>query len=232
MFENFDIIDLTHILTPSVPTWNGSCGFCLECKSDYDRLFRIQKMQLFAGIGTHLDAPAHRVKGGNCVAAISLERLIAPACVVDVSMQAHADYEVSLADIKHDEQCHGPIQKGALVIAYTGWSRFWLDNEAYRNEDNNGQMHFPAFGVPAIEYLLEKDIAGIAIDTLSPDCLDSTFPVHKLILEAGKYIVENVAQCDLLPARGAYVMTLPLRAQEATESPVRMVAFIPKKIMS
>lgn len=226
--ERFRIIELTHLLSPQVPTWNGSCGFCLEIKKDYDRTFRVQQMKLHAGIGTHMDAPSHCIEGGKSIAEIPLEQLIAPACVIDVSKKADANYAISVADIEQYEGDYGTIPSGALVIGYTGWSRFWSDSEAYRNVDSKGQMHFPAFSSEAAECLLQREIAGIAIDTLSPDCLDQEFPVHKAILGAGKYIIENIADCSRVPPQGSYVIALPLRAENATESPIRMICLIEK----
>lgn len=226
VLERFKVVELTHLLSPQVPTWNGSCGFCLEIKKDYDRMFRVQQLKMHAGVGTHMDAPSHRIEGGGSIAEIPLEQLIVPACVIDVSKKADADYEISVEDIERYEQEYGEIPSKALVIGYTGWSRFWLDSDAYRNVDGNGQMHFPAFSGKAAEFLLQRNIAGIAIDTLSPDCSDAKFSVHQVILGAGKYIIENIANCAAVPPRGSYVIALPLRAENATESPVRIVCLI------
>ncbi len=226
--EGFQFIELTHVLSDQIPTWNGSCGFCLEIKKDYDKVFRVQQLKMHAGIGTHMDAPSHRIEGGSSIADIPLEQLIVPACVIDVSMKANANYEVSVVDVQAYEREYGKIPKGSLVIAYTGWDRFWMDADAYRNVDEKGQMHFPAFSYQAADLLVERDVAGIAIDTLSPDCLDQTFPVHKAILGAGKYIIENIANCSQLPRRGSTVIALPLRAENATESPIRIIGLFKK----
>jgi kynurenine formamidase len=228
--ENFKIVDLTHLLSPQAPTWNGSCGFCLEIKKDYDRMFRVQQMKMHCGVGTHMDAPSHCIPGGSSIADISLQQLIVPACVIDVSARAHADYEVSVQDIEGYEASYGQIPQNSLVIAYTGWGCFWSQPEAYRNVDGGGQMHFPAFSAQAVEILLKRDIAGIAIDTLSPDCLDQAYPVHKLILGAGKYIIENIANCQQMPPKGGYVIALPLRAEAATEFPIRIVGLFPDRL--
>lgn len=222
----FKVVELTHLLNPEVPTWNGSCGFCLEIKKDYDQIFRVQQMKMHAGVGTHMDAPSHRIQGGFSIADIPLEKFIVPACVIDVSAKADADYEVSIEDLDEYEKKYGQIPPGCLVIAYTGWSRFWSDSDAYRNVDVNGQMHFPAFSAKAAEFLLTRDIAGIAIDTLSPDCLDLNFSVHKIILGGGKYIIENIANCSQIPASGTHVIALPLRVEAATESPIRIIGLI------
>lgn len=227
LLENFKVVDLTQPLHPHAPTWNGSCGFCLEIKKDYDRMFRVQQLKMHAGVGTHMDAPSHRIQGGASITEIPLEQLILPACVIDVSEHAGPGYEISVGDLEEHEKVHEQIPENSLVIGFTGWGRFWSDAKAYRNADAHGSMHFPAFSARAAEFLLKRKIAGIAIDTLSPDCADSTFPVHQLILGAGRYIIENVADCSRMPPRGAYVIVLPLRAEGCTESPVRMIGLVP-----
>lgn len=227
LLEHFKIIDLTHPLNPFVPTWGGSCGFCLEVKRDYDKMFRVQQMKMHAGIGTHMDAPSHLIKGGASIADIPVEQLVVPCCVIDVSTKAGPDYQISIQDIEEYETAYGLIPKNSLVIGYTGWDRFWSIPDSYRNVDEKGQMHFPSFSLHSAKLLIEREVSGIAIDTLSPDCLDPTFPVHTLFLGNGKYIIENVANAGPMPPKGSYVIALPLRAEGATESPIRMIALIP-----
>ena len=222
----YRMIELTHLLCPEVPTWNGSCGFCLEVKKDYDQMFRVQQIKMHAGVGTHMDAPSHRIQGSASIADIPLEQLIVPASLIDVSEKAHGDYELSVEDIEKYERKYGKIHADSLVIAHTGWGRFWSDSDAYRNVDDQGQMHFPAFSKEAAEFLVERNVAGIAIDTLSPDCLDLNFPVHKIFLEAGKYIIENIANASHMPPAGGYVISFPLRIEGATESPARIIGLV------
>jgi kynurenine formamidase len=122
------------------------------------------------------------------------------------------------------EKKYGVIPQGSIVIANTGWNRFWVNAKAYRNEDAHGQMHFPAFSAQAAKLLVTREIAGIAIDTLSPDCLDRNFPVHNIILGAGKFIIENIGDCSQLPPDGSYLIALPLKIEGVTEAPMRIVA--------
>lgn len=229
MLEPFRIIDLTQPLFRDAPTWGGSCGFCLEMTKDYDQLFRVNRLKMDAGIGTHMDAPCHLIKGGLSIEQMQVTQFITQVCIIDVSTKADADYEISVDDIEMYERMYGLIPKGSVVIAYTGWCRFWTNATAYRNQDAKGQMHFPAFSSKAAEVLLERDVAGIAIDTLSPDCLDLSFAVHKLLLGSGKYIIENIGDCSQVPAKGAYIIALPLKIQDCSESPLRVVALIPHK---
>ncbi len=230
-FAHYRLLDLTHFLNSSVPTWEGYCGFQHHVLLDYNNGCRVQSVHMRSGPGTHIDAPAHFIPDGMDVADIPLEELIAPLCVIDVSKKAHADYYITRDDILEFERRHGKIIGKSLVVGYTGWDRYW-QTEKFRNVDVNGQMHFPGFSPESAKYLLEKNIVGIGIDTLSPDCLDLTFPVHHLILGAGKYIIENLANCSQLPVIGSYAMVLPLKAQGITESPVRAVGLIPTPVKS
>jgi kynurenine formamidase len=228
LIEEFDLIDLTQTLTPEIPSWNGSCGYQVEIKKDYDRVFRVNQVKMHAGIGTHIDAPSHRFREGLDIADMPIQQFFAPVCVIDVRGQADADYEISHQDVKNYETLYGTIPPGAFVIGHTGWNRFWNTPEAYRNPDSTGQMHFPAFSSQAAELLLQRRVVGIGIDTLSPDCLNQDFPVHRLFLGEGKYIIENLPDCSLLPIQGAYIMALPIKAACCSEAPARVIGLISK----
>jgi len=220
------LIDLTHTLNASVPTWNGSCGFEQALKMDYEQGCRVQAIKMHAGVGTHMDAPSHFIRDGLSVADIPLENLIVPVCVLDVSNKCHPLYMISEADILAYEKTFQQIPEKCLVIAYTGWDKYWQTPSKYRNQNKNGHMEFPGFSKKAAEMLVERNVAGIGIDTLSPDGSDMTFPVHHTILGSGGYIIENLTQCNQLPPMGAYVITLPLKAENGTESAIRAVGLV------
>lgn len=228
MLKNILFICLTHTLHQDIPTWDGSCGFKMHMKMDYEQGCRVQGLSMNAGIGTHMDAPAHFGKGAADIAALPLDQLIVPVVVINVEKKADQDYFISKDDVIHFEKQYGKIKEGSLVIGYTGWSKRWHDVHAYRNVDAQGAMHFPGWSIAAAQLLLERGIVGLGIDTLSPDGGDCTFPVHHLLLPAGKYLVENVAHADQLPPCGAYVLVMPLKMAEATESPVRLVGLVQK----
>ncbi len=220
------IIDLTHLLNGDIPTWNGTCGFHSEIKMDYPKGCRVQQYKMHAGVGTHMDAPSHFYKDGKHIADMPLEQLIVPGHVIDVTKRRAPDLLISPADLKAYEEKHGKIEKNSLVIGYTGWGAFWNDTTRYRNADAKGKMHFPGFSKKAAEFLLERDIAGLGIDTLSPDGSNHGFPVHELILGAGKYILENLTNLDKLPPKGALCLALPIKVDQGTEAAVRAVALL------
>jgi kynurenine formamidase len=99
-----------------------------------------------------------------------------------------------------------------------GWDSVLNVPEKYRNNHV-----FPSISKEAASLLLERQIVGVGIDTLSPDRPEDGFPVHHLILEADKYIIENIANASKLPPVGAYTFALPLKIQGGTEAPLRLV---------
>lgn len=220
------LIDLSHTIDSTIPTWDGNCGFKKHITKTYSDGCLVNEFSMIAGIGTHMDAPKHFIENASDIAAIALENLFIPACVIDVSAKADTNYFVQVADVEHYENTITAIPKQSLIIFHTGWGRFWSEPNKYRNASTTGELQFPGISPAAIELLLTKDIVGIAIDTLSPDGSDMTFPVHHLLLGANKYIIENIANTHLLPAFGAHIIALPLKIKDATESPIRIVALI------
>lgn len=225
----YQLIDLTHTLDENSPSWNGGCGFHPDMKLDYEDCpdevkFRVQQIKMHAGIGTHVDAPKHCIREGRTIEQLSINELVSPVILIDVSAQAHERYSVSVEDIAIFEKKYGIIAKGTFVLIKTGWERFWQDPEKYRN-----QHLFPALSKEAALILLERGASGIGIDTLSPDRPEDGFPVHQTFLGANKYIVENAANLDALPAYGAFIMVLPIKIKNMTEAPIRLVGLVPKK---
>ncbi len=224
--QNYTVIDLTHKIHPEIPTWDLTCGYYIKTMRDYHHCegefkFRSQALDIRASAGTHIDAPAHCFEGARDVSELTLEELICPCVVVNVSDRAHERYKVSVQDIENFENKYGVIKPGTFVIFYTGWSRFWSQPKKYHNS-----LVFPSICPDAAKFLLERQITGIGIDTLSPDCDEKGSFVHALVLGANKYIVENIANAQEMPATGASIFIMPLRVQGAAESPVRLAAVI------
>lgn len=230
MFENYNLIDLTHFLEEHIPSWNGSDDFHQKITMDYPEAARVLEFRMRAGIGTHMDAPSHMIERTRNIGDIPLEKLIAPACVINVSAKMHPDLFISPEDILSFEKQHGRIQKGSLFIANTGWSKKWKDSALFRNPDSKGRLHFPGFLDSTADLLLERKIVGLGIDTLSPDGSNSEtyFPVHHKILGAEMYILENLMNLDKMPPKGAFTIVLPIKVKTGTEAPVRAIALVPK----
>lgn len=224
--KEFKIIDLTHSLSVETPSWNGESGFELSIETDYEdcvspNLFRTQKIKSNGGIGTHMDAPAHVVPGGRAIDQLTLEELVTDCAVIDVSYETDENYVIMPSSIEKFEKKYREIKPNTFVIFYTGWDKFWNDREKYNNNHK-----FPSVDVSTAEFLLKRNIAGLGIDTLSADTGKNGFPVHRAILSANKYLVENIANAKELPPVGAKVLVLPIKVKGGTEAPIRLIALI------
>src|SRR5579885_228419 len=222
IMNNFTLIDLTQIVHPDIPTWDMTCGYYIKTMRDYkhcegDFKFRSQELDIRASAGTHMDSPAHCFEGAKDISEFTVQELVSLCVVIDVSDRDQERYKVSVEDIKHFESKYGVIQSGTFVLFNTGWSKYWDTPKKYHNN-----LVFPSVSAPAAQLLLERDIRGIGIDTLSPDCDEKGSFVHAILLGANKYIIENVAHIDQMPPIGAYIWVMPLKVAGAAESPVRL----------
>lgn len=183
--------------------------------------------------GTHLDAPIHFGEGKQDAAAVPVERLVAPAVVIDVRRQAGADPDYRLApeDLAAFEREHGRIPAGAIVLLRTGWSSRWGDRKAYFGDDTPGdatKLHFPGYGETAARVLVEeRQVAALGIDSPSVDYGPSQdFPVHRLGAPRGVPNFENLTNLDRLPPTGAFVVALPMKIEGGSGAPLRAVALV------
>ena len=161
-----------------------------------------------------------------------IAELISPAVVINVSQQAerNTDYRITEQDILNWEKIHGSIPNGSFVIANTGWSKYWHDSNRFVGVDENGVRHFPGWGQEAAQYLLNKGVRGLGIDTVSIDAgNEDKFVAHAVFLKADKYLVENIhigtEDSNTLPDVGATVFVLPIPIENCSEAPARIIAY-------
>ncbi len=231
------VVDLTHPLDDRSPYWplgviespfHATVTATIERDGYYARTLAIPEH-----FGTHLDAPAHFDAKGLTVDRIPPARLLSEAIVVDVSraVQSDPDYRVTVADLESWEKAHGAVPRGAIVFFRTGWGARWPSQKDYMNQDARGALHFPGLSVEVARYLLENaHPMAIGIDTASIDYgLSKSFEAHHVTMSAGLYHLENVANLDQLPPRGAFVIALPLMLRDGSGSPTRVVALVPSE---
>jgi len=232
-------IDLTHSFGPSTIYWpTDTAGFQLEelafGQTPGGWFYSSYAFASAEHGGTHLDAPMHFAEGRLSNDEIPLSGLMGPAVVVDVSARATPDYLVSVADLEAWEESHDEIPNGAIVLLRTGWGSRWDDRTAYLGTSAVGpeavaDLHFPGLDPEAAQWLVSnRGIVGVGIDTPSIDYGQSTdFGAHVTLYAENISGFENVANLDLLPESGAFVLALPMKIEGGSGGPLRIVSWVP-----
>lgn len=181
--------------------------------------------------GTHVDAPVHFAKGKWTVDEIPLKNLVGKGILIDVSSKAsgNPDYLISREDFLIWEKRNGRIPAAAIVLVRTGWASFWPNKKQYLGTDKPGDvanLHFPGFSAGAASFLAdERKIGAVGLDTPSLDYGQSKdFPAHRIFGAANIPGFENLANLQLLPAKGFRVIALPMKIAGGSGAPLRIVA--------
>lgn len=184
--------------------------------------------------GTHIDAPLHFGEGKLAVDEIPLDQLVAPAIVIDVrrAVKQDRDYRLTVQDIERWESQYGRIPVGAVVLMFCGWGQGWPDRERYlgsKTPSDPKTLHFPGFSKEAADLLVHhRRVHGIGLDTPSIDHGPSKdFIVHQIVNGANIYGLENIANLEKLPPKGATLFALPIKIKGGTGGPVRVIAILP-----
>ena len=98
---------------------------------------------MYSHTGTHIDAPAHMIEGGNSLCDFSAEKFIGRGIVIPLE----SDDTIDLNYLKRFET---QIKNASFVLFYSGWDEFWEREEYF-----NG---FPSLSVEAARYLVGFDL--------------------------------------------------------------------------
>lgn len=161
--------------------------------------------------GTHLDVPAHFIRGGQTVEHIPLSRLVGPAVVCDLSWvpddQVEAEHLVeALARLAR------PPRSGGFILLHTH-----APGEPGKGLGRSAAMELLKLGVS----LVGTDHTGID-NTRNRDR-----PGHMLLLGSNVLLVEGLVNLDRLIGREVLFVCAPLALQGGTGSPVRPFAVHP-----
>lgn len=239
--QAFDIVDLSHALNGQTIFWPTSPDtFALESTASGETpggyFYSANSFSMPEHGGTHFDAPSHFAERGQSTDEVPLDRLIAPAVVIDVTRQAAGDpdYRLTAADLAAWEAEYGIVPLRSIVLLRTGWSRHWPDRKKYLGDDTRGDasnLQFPSFGEDAARILVhDRQIAALGVDVASIDYGQSTdFIVHRLAAAANVPGLENLTSLDRLPATGAFIIALPIPIQGGSGGPMRVAALVPRQ---
>src|SRR5262249_51839343 len=167
------VLDLTHLLSPTFPIWPGNFPIKVTNRATLAKDgYYANQWELAEHHGTHLDAPAHFAAQGVTAERLEASSLIVPAAVIDLRERARrtADAVVTIDDLKAWEKRYGRLPENCGVFLNSGWDAKAGDARAFLGQDRAQTLHFPGFSKEAGEFLLdEREVAGLAVDTLSLD---------------------------------------------------------------
>ena len=240
------VLDLTQRLTPTTPViqlpppFANTPGFKKHEVSHYDAkgpAWYWNWIEIGEHVGTHFDAPCHWVTGKDkaCVDDLEAKEFVGPAVVIDVTadVEKSADFVLPPQMILEWEKTHGQIPAGAWVVLRTGWGSRSNDAKAFFNASADGSPHYPGFGKDSAQFLTtERNILGVGTEAIGTDAAvgaqaDPPFPNHSIMHGAGKFGLTQLANVAQLPATGAVIVAAPLKIEDGSGSPVRVIALVP-----
>ncbi len=234
-------VDLTHSFEPGIPHWKGFPDEKRETLFWYDAGvgtlgsgFYAQYYSHVGQWGTHVDPPAHFVKGFRTVDQIDVKEMIMPLVVIDVhdKVANNPDYTITMDDVGNWELKHGRIPEGAFVALRTDWSKRWPDMQAMQNKDTNGISHYPGWSMEVLRYLYEdRKITASGHETTDTDPGIATskgnYSLETYILQQNHYQIELLTNLDKVAEAGALIIATFPKPKGGSGFPARVFAILP-----
>ena len=207
------ILDLTREIRTDTKVFPGSPlpKFITWNKMDIHN-YHSEVMFMSTHTWTHIDAPSHFVSGVSSIDQIPVDRFISRATLIKVVKTS--DELITASEIQASKV---EILEGNSVVFSTTWENE-VDNDYYFS-------HSPGLSDDAAEYLINKKVNAVCIDSPSIDRgSDSNFPVHKLLLSKEILIVENLCNLSKINNQNFTLIMIPLKLSGASGSPIRAIA--------
>ena len=200
------LIDLTHPLNNKLPVyWPWHPKTDLSPHSSYaENRCLVHKLTVGTHSGTHIDAPSHFYAGARNIDEMPLDLWVSEAQVLDFTGRGEGE------EITRREMETLNVEKGMGVIVRTGWARHHGREDFYRT--------YPPVSEEAGRFLIECEIPYLAADT------PFNWAVHEMFLSAGKPLITNLNNLDLITRPRVRLYAFPLLLEGADGSPARVLA--------
>ncbi|WXL26258.1 cyclase family protein [Ectopseudomonas mendocina] len=238
------IVDLSHQLNSQFPILNlppqfgQTWAFKKETISHYDEKGPAWYWNNFScgeHTGTHFDAPAHWVSGkdrpNGTVDTIDVRNFISEAVVIDASEEVsqNDNWLLTIDFLLMWEKAHGRIPEHAWVLFRSGWSQHINNPERFTNLVD-GKPNTPGPDQDCVQWMIEqRNVRGFGVETINIDAGLSIdwplpFPCHNLMMGSGRFGLQCLNNLDRLPPRDVLIIAAPLKIEEGSGSPLRVLA--------
>jgi kynurenine formamidase len=112
----------------------------------------------------------------------------------------------------------------------TDWSKR-TDPSKFLNMKEDGS-HVPGPNADAVRFLVEeRDVNGWGVEAVGTDAgqafaFEPAFPAHHLMHGANKFGLASLCNLDQLPPTGAILIAAPLKIENGSGSPLRVLALV------
>jgi arylformamidase len=183
--------------------------------------WQASKIEMLLHTGSHVDFSRHVQADGETAVDVALERVFGEATIVDLS-DAGPNHEISVADLE-SRATH--VKKGDIVLVRTDWTeKHWGNFPTY-------YMESPYCSPQAAQWLVDRGVRAIGFDCFSeycarlPDFTSEDFIIHKIILENGAILMQQMTNLSQLPAGRRFQFFAPfVKIRGAEGSPARFFA--------
>lgn len=218
------IVDLTVTIgeeTLSPPSVN------LQLKmTSYHRgpgFWQASKVDMLLHTGSHVDFLRHVQENGETAVDVGLERVFGKAIVANLS-HVGANHAISVEDL---ESLNLNLQTGDIVLVRTDWTeKEWGNFPAY-------YMESPYCTPEAAQWMVNAGAKAIGFDCFSeycarlPDFTSEDFIIHKVILEGGSILMQQMTNLSKLPTDQRFDFFAPfVKLTGAEGSPARFFAIV------
>jgi len=205
------IYDISLVLSPDLPTWPGDPPFVIgrTAKMEEGANANVSRIDMGVHTGTHVDAPFHFLAGGRTAEYLSLDLLIGPVYVLNLSSKVDI---ITASDLKQSDIPEGTLR----LLIKTRNSRYWA------SQDPSFHMDFVGISADGARFLVDRGIKLIGVDYLSVAPFKQSRPTHEILLGAGVVIVEGLNLSEV--TQGLYTLyCLPLKLAGCDGAPARAI---------
>ncbi len=185
--------------------------------------WQASKVEMLLHTGSHVDFLRHVQEDGETAVDVGLERVSGDALVVDLSF-AGPNHEISVLDM---EKYAREVKNGDIVLVRTDWTeKHWGNFPTY-------YMESPFCSPEAAQWLIDRGARAIGFDCFSeycarlPDFTSEDFIIHKIILENGSILMQQMTNLSSLPTGKRFKFFAPFVKMTGAEgAPARFFALL------
>ena len=214
------IIDMSHVLYPGKESRKFTIDMvgADEVNPNVIRLknqwYIMHNINLVSHIGTHIEVPYHILRDGDDLARFPLENLCGEAVVLDLR-ECSPGSAITVKQIEISAQKAGGIKRGDIVLCNSGYARHYGTTE---------YNQAPYFSNEAIEWLVNKGMKMMAIDSKLEVPGSEEHENHHTLLDNGIPVIENITGFDRLTRIRVQLYAFPIAVKGLESFPLRVVA--------